>query len=837
MALSIGELVGYLRIDDSGVDQGMTGATGRVRSAVGEMGSAADGLDTTLGAAGRRAGEALGDGIAEGGAAGVDRAETEVQSRGKKFGAAAMAIGGAGGAALAGGFAVAAGNAINVDQAQAKLAAQLGGSAEYAGEMGQIAGDLYSQNYGEGLEDVNNAIREVMNSGAVMEDATNEEISSMTAKAMSLGTAFDQDVGDVVKQVGQLMRNGLASDANEAFDVITRGFQQGVNKADDFLPVIEEYGPIFKQMGLSAADATGLMSQGLKAGARDADITADAVKEFALIAVDATGSAGDGYKTLGLDAQKMAGMVAAGGPSAKQALQMTLDGLRNIENPTLRAATAVQLFGTKAEDMQQSLFALDPSTAADGLGDVEGAAAKLDATLSDTASGKITALQRQFEMWSASLVTTEGPIGTLAAGASAFGPAAIGMAGSLSMVAMAAGPVLASIWSMISTGAVWVAQTAMQGAMVVARTIATAAVLVAQWVIMAAGAMARAVVMAAAWIVAMGPVGWIIATVVGLVALIIANWDTVTAWTASAWAAVTGAVAAAWEWIKSAVAAGADFIVGLVTGLVDLITAPWRAMWALFTGDTEGAWQIINDATGGALDFLGGQVSDGVQAVTDFFVNGWRMLVSATVTGAQNVVREAGALPGKVLSAVGNLGGLLLGAGRDIVMGLWNGILGMGAWLSDMIMGWVRNVVPGPVLDVLGIASPSRYFRDEIGRMIPEGLAGGIIASGQVAADAARAMAVDVADEAKGATTSAMAQAAQLDLGAATADQWSQLRGVGGMRPRGGDGAEALYAPPPATDQRESSSIEITVNNPLAESASDSLNRRARTLAALGLGG
>lgn len=64
--------------------------------------------------------------------------------------------------------------------------------------------------------------------------------------------------------------------------------------------------------------------------------------------------------------------------------------------------------------------------------------------------------------------------------------------------------------------------------------------------------------------------------------------------------------------------------------------------------------------------------------------------------------------------------------GHDIIMGLWNGIANMGNWLADKVHDFALKVVPGPIKKALGIHSPSRLMRDEVGRFIPLGIAGGI---------------------------------------------------------------------------------------------------------------
>jgi phage-related protein len=85
-------------------------------------------------------------------------------------------------------------------------------------------------------------------------------------------------------------------------------------------------------------------------------------------------------------------------------------------------------------------------------------------------------------------------------------------------------------------------------------------------------------------------------------------------------------------------------------------------------------------------------------------------------------------IPGRVVRGIGRVTDLLLQKGKDIVSGLWDGIKSMGSWLKEKISGFVSSSIPGPVKSVLGIKSPSRLMRDEVGKMIPAGVAEGITA-------------------------------------------------------------------------------------------------------------
>lgn len=112
---------------------------------------------------------------------------------------------------------------------------------------------------------------------------------------------------------------------------------------------------------------------------------------------------------------------------------------------------------------------------------------------------------------------------------------------------------------------------------------------------------------------------------------------------------------------------------------------------------------------------------------------------------AQELIGEAGTWPGRIAGALGNLGGLLVGAGSDVVNGLWRGISSGWSWLTSNVRALAGRLLSA-AKGALGIASPSKLFRDEVGKWIPEGLGAGIIANARAATDAARAMASDVTD-------------------------------------------------------------------------------------------
>jgi hypothetical protein len=303
---------------------------------------------------------------------------------------AMTAAGVAGAAALGAAFS----DALSIDSARGKLTAQLGLTAKESGRVGKVAGQLYASNYGDSMQDVQGAITQVIRNMDGLRGASASALKDTTARAITLSQVMDADVGDVTRSVSQLMRTGLAKNSMRAFDLITRGAQLGGDKAGDLLDTLNEYPTQFRKLGLSGAAAMGLIVQGLKAGARDSDIVADALKEFSIRAVDGSTTTAQGFKLLGLSGKKMSEQIGKGGKSASTGLQVVLDRLRGIKDPVKQSQAAVALFGTQAEDLGKALYALDPSTATKKLGALGGATDKAGDAMSNTAEAKFTTFKR-----------------------------------------------------------------------------------------------------------------------------------------------------------------------------------------------------------------------------------------------------------------------------------------------------------------------------------------------------------------------------------------------------------------------------------------------------------
>ena len=91
-------------------------------------------------------------------------------------------------------------------------------------------------------------------------------------------------------------------------------------------------------------------------------------------------------------------------------------------------------------------------------------------------------------------------------------------------------------------------------------------------------------------------------------------------------------------------------------------------------------------------------------------------------TNLANKGREAAQkLVTKVVDKVKEIPGKVLDVGTDLVKGIWSGISGSLEWIKGKISGWVGNVTSF-IKKLFGIKSPSTVMRDEVGKMLAEGI-------------------------------------------------------------------------------------------------------------------
>ena len=79
---------------------------------------------------------------------------------------------------------------------------------------------------------------------------------------------------------------------------------------------------------------------------------------------------------------------------------------------------------------------------------------------------------------------------------------------------------------------------------------------------------------------------------------------------------------------------------------------------------------------------------------------------------------------GAILDGLASIGEDLWDVGKDAVEGIWNGIKDAATWLWEKLKGWCSSIVD-KIKGFFGIKSPSRVFKESVGKFMAEGIGEG----------------------------------------------------------------------------------------------------------------
>ncbi|MDV6275309.1 hypothetical protein R3Q06_17575 [Rhodococcus erythropolis] len=571
----------------------------------------------------------------------------------------------AAGAAGVGGAMELMGKSMEQGKVGSKLAASFGESAEEAKRYGEVAGDLYATGVGDSMDTIREAVSAVGGSFGSLDSMGAGRLEELTTKAAGFAEIFDQDVAGAVQSASQLMENGLAGSADEAFDMMTKGMHEvSVSMRDELPEILNEYGTNFRALGFDGKDAFNLLISASQGGAIALDKTGDALKEFTIRATDGSKSTSEVYAALGEDAEAMATSVASGGESAQLALQYTAEALLKVEDPALQAQQAIALFGSPLEDLSVDKipgFLAGLAGADDVMGDFTGTLDGSIDVLNDNAGSAFETFKRGLEQnvtsmlgdnvipllgnFTGALEENEGSALAAVAGMTGMGGAIAGFEtaqGAFDSVKEGAIGLKDGFVSAKDT-AVGMADSVKKGVTAVKDFDVASKLSSATTKIWSGIQLAFNVIMSA------NPL-MLIVIGIGLLVAAVVLIATKTTWFHTIWDAVWGGITATWDWVWGKLQEGwellkqafgsigdkvtqvKDWIVGKWNELVDFVTSIPGRIAAI----ASGMWTSVTDAAGGAKDWVVGKFDELVG-----FVSGLPGRIASSVSGMWDGLKDA----------------------------------------------------------------------------------------------------------------------------------------------------------------------------------------------------
>lgn len=587
---------------------------------------------------------------------------------------------------------VAAGKAVfgvasDYEQANARIAAAFGVSGEEAERFSGIGKRIYEGGWGQSLDEVNDALIQCK---STLRDVSDEDLQTVTTNALMLSDTFGADVNESIRGTNALME-GFGLSATEASDLLTAGMQRGLNYTDELGDNLSEYSVRWGEAGMSASEYFSLLEAGTSNGAYNLDKVGDYLNEFLTALSD--GRMEESIGSFSEGTQEVFENFKNGSATAEDMLQAVLGDLTQMPNEYDKAALASTLWSSLGEDnamgMIESLAGVQ-----DSFGDVAGAAQQAQEAASDSFAVKSQEAMRELQ---GSIEPLGEPLLNIATNvAGVVKPfsewfAGIGEGGqtavlAIATIAAAIGPVLSTVGTVLDT------VPKIGAAFQVVGKLGTGAL----------------------GLIAAHPVVAAIAAIIAAVVLLWNNCEEFRDAVTAVWDAVCDAFEVAiqvagdvaqsvgeffsqlgeklggvWDGICSTVQGAIDAVSQVITDVVTALSEWWGATWEGISGTASAIWEAIYGAVSAYIQYVSDVIGVALRAIQGVWDSIWGAVsstassvwggISSTISSIVNGIRDT-------ISSVFN-------AAKDTVSSVWNSIKSAIETPIQNARDTVRNVI------------------------------------------------------------------------------------------------------------------------------------------------
>lgn len=279
--------------------------------------------------------------------------------------------------------------AMELDDAMAKFQAQTGASSNEMNKFKDIARDVWSNNFGEDVSDVADMMSRVKQQ---MQGISDVDLKNVTEDLITLRDVYGMDENETLRGAKQLMEQfGISS--KEAFDLMAKGAQNGLDYSGELGDNIAEYAGKFKQAGYSAEEYLQTITNGVKSGSYNLDKAHDAVNEI-------TTRMSDGTIEKSLDSfndktKEVFQAYKEGGATQKDVQDAIIQDIKETTNQQEALNKASIAFGTMGEDFNLK-FITSLSSVGDEYNNVAGTMDKVKAIANGGLKNALSGLGRAF---------------------------------------------------------------------------------------------------------------------------------------------------------------------------------------------------------------------------------------------------------------------------------------------------------------------------------------------------------------------------------------------------------------------------------------------------------
>ncbi|EAC5027282.1 phage tail protein [Listeria monocytogenes] len=494
--------------------------------------------------------------------------------------------------------------------------------------------DFYNTGLVDSYEEAGEALTQTKRQ---LQNLNDTDLASVTEKSVAFSKTFDADMTESLRGANALMKTyGMTGE--QAFDIMTVGAQNGLNKTDELGDNLAEYASQFEQNGYSAQGMFETLEAGLSGGAYNLDKVNDLVKEFGIrISDDSIGKAVEG---LGGKWKSMYDDMKKSGMDNNEIFASLATEINKVGDEQERASIVSAIFGSLGEDNTVKVIT--------AMGDLNGELGEVQGKYDDVkgASDKLTeggTEQNLTKMWH-ELQTALMPIGEyLLELANTIVPKVVSVIKDLKKWFDELSPFSKKVMEFVGI---------MAGVFTVIMSIVSAlAPVIAAFVILGSVVGTVIAVIAA------------IAAVIAAVILVIKNWGAIVDWLKGVWETIADFFSDLWEnvkkifsdawegikqWLMDLFIAWAKWNYDIWNGIVEFFANIWNGLkekwmefwdpilewfkekWELIRTSAAEIWQSIVDTIVNVWDGLMEFLDPIISLISSMIEGAWMLIVAAT---------------------------------------------------------------------------------------------------------------------------------------------------------------------------------------------------------------
>lgn len=648
----------------------------------------------------------------------------KVEDAGKKF-----SILSAGAAA---GLGYATKTASSLEGAVNKVSVATGAGKEKTEELKEVLKSIHDNNYGEDYNDIAEKMALVKQN---LGDISNTDLQNITERAYMLEDAFGMDFNETLRGVNGLMTN-MGLTAEQAFDYLVVGAQNGLDKSGELADNIAEYSQLWGQAGFSAEEMFVILQNGLDSGAYNLDKVNDLVKEMGISLTD--GRIEDNLSSFSKETQNLFREWQNGGASQSEVIKSIINDFSNMENEQEALTLAGTVWSALGEDNAMKIITSlgdVNNTYKDVTGSVTEASDQMYSGTGAEAEKAMKKIQTAFQTMGDAILPVLTPIiekiAALATKFSELNPTIQKIVLVVMGLVAAAGPVLIFVGKIItSVGSIIgvlgklaplfnIIKTAITGVTTVFKLLGA--------VVMANPIIAIITAIVAVFILLWNKCEWFREFWINL-------WEKIKEVAGAVWEAITGFFTSAWEIIKGiwetvapffeAIFEGIKKVVYVVVMLIavyfetcwNIIKAVWeavepffKAIWegikAVFSGVIdffktifEGAWNAIKFVWDLVVGYYTA-IWNGIKAIFTPIINWFKDIFSKAWEGIKSIWNKAKDFFSNIWSGIKNVFSPVGNWFKDKFNNAYDGIKSVfgnvKGWFNDNVWGKIKSVFSG----------------------------------------------------------------------------------------------------------------------------------------------